>query len=983
MRHPQSALSICFWLILTLASNGLSRAQTAGGPTAFEELGRPYLTRYTSSDYRAYPQNFQVGQDANGFLYVGNIEGLLRFDARDWTLASLPKGDLVRSLRVVGDRVYVGSYDEFGFFEITPLGLGDYHDLSQLVPESMRSFGDIWDVNALADDVYFMSARYLFRYNGGEALKVWQTATEFHTSFAVNGELLVREEGAGLKRVAGEQLQWVTGGEQFADMRIYEILPLADRQLLLSTRASGLLRFDSRTGELSELAAQYRDRLTELQPYRGAVLFDGSLAILTLTGHAILMSPSGQLQRIMKLSDYRLSSAFVDREAGLWIDSGPDLLRIEIPSALSTFGPEQGLTGFVQDIERHAGTLYVATSMGVFTLEPAATPFQQARFQRLPWFDEEVWDLVSMGDRLLVASSSGVSELMDNTQAPQLVASGFNVRRLLPSAFHSQRLYLAAEEGLLIAERDNGEWHSRTVENVAWRLNSVVEEGPGKLWVGSFGSGVIELTLDEQGDVRSFRPLGPDFGLPQGTGNELEVVGLADDIYVLSDAGIHQLDRDDDQSPRFTKDTQLAIEGLDAATHGILLHEGPDLRVWSLSERLGVSHRVGAGYRWQPLTHKQSPGEVAYALLAEENGALWIGSSNRLVRYDTEFKAPTMPPYQTWLSSVASQRGAIAEGQTVEREDLPITVKAEMPGFRHGIIPRIQYRLNDQPWSAWQEDFQFRVDALSPGPYRMQVRAAAVAGVAQPATINFKVDAPWYLQWWGITCLALGTLLLLWFLLARYASWRSQRLVKRNEALERAVSEATSALEQRSAELELANAQLRDLANIDGLTGVGNRRKLDHHLDQCWQRAAEMEFPLSLVMVDIDNFKRFNDEFGHLRGDECLRTVAHELSRLSAREDDLVARYGGEEFILVLFDMPLAAARSLAESFRKRIERRFATSMGTSGFTVSAGVATVYPSSENRPVEMLAQVDDALYQAKARGRNQVVALDLDVRQGKA
>lgn len=968
--------------VLTAWMLTLSAVVDAQSAADFAELGRPYEQRFTPNEYRAYPQNFQVTQADTGHLFIGNVDGLLRFDARNWLLSPLPSGDLVRSARAIGDRVYVGSYDEFGYFPIEVDGLGQFLDLRKGLAEGIDGIGDIWDVNIAAGAVYFMSAQYLFRFTPPDSMHIWHSQTEFHTSFSVNDEILVRVEDEGLKRVVGDQLELMPGGAEFADKAIYEALPLQDGGVLVVTGDDGLLRYDPITGSLGELSGINNSQLIELQPYRGAVLFDGSLAVGTWSGHVIQLSANGDLQRVMKLSDYRLSSAFVDREAGLWLDSGPDLLRVELPSALTSFRAAEGLTGFVQDIERHAGQLFVATSMGLFVLQPAATPFEQAQFTRLPWFDAEVWDLVSFGESLLVATSSEVAELTDTAQSPYVIAEGINVRKVLPSDYHDQRVYLAAEEGLMVAERTAEGWQDWSVENVAWRLNSVVEEDASTLWVGSFGSGVIELKLDlDTGRVRSFRPLGQDHGLPIGTGDELAVVRLSDDIYVTSSEGLHQLRRDDDRTPQFSSATDLQIAEIDAPGYGVLLHEGPDLRVWSLSKRLGVSHRIGTEYRWQPLSHTQGPGEVAYAMLAEANGILWIGSSTGLIRYDTAFDEPRMPEYATWLTEAIGSKGPVLDGQLLAIDDFPIMVKAEMPGFRHGILPRIQYRLNDESWSAWQEDAQIRVDRLPPGDYRMQVRGGVLGGFARPANLDFRVEAPWYLKWWGLVLIGVTVIALLTVALVQYSSWRSRRLVRRNEELERLVSEATAELERKTSELETANAQLRDLANIDGLTGVGNRRKLDHHLDQCWQRAAEMEFPVSLVMVDIDNFKRFNDEFGHLRGDECLRTVAHELSRLSAREDDLVARYGGEEFLLVLYDMPLAAARSLAEAFRKRIERRFATSMGTSGFTVSAGVATIYPGADDRPLELLAQVDDALYQAKARGRNQVVALEMG-RHGK-
>lgn len=168
-----------------------------------------------------------------------------------------------------------------------------------------------------------------------------------------------------------------------------------------------------------------------------------------------------------------------------------------------------------------------------------------------------------------------------------------------------------------------------------------------------------------------------------------------------------------------------------------------------------------------------------------------------------------------------------------------------------------------------------------------------------------------------------------------------------------------------------ANRQLAALANQDGMTGLANRRRFDEALGDEWSRARRGRLPLSLMLVDVDHFKKFNDRFGHLAGDDCLRRVAGALGESASRPGDLAARYGGEEFALVLPDTSGEGALELAEQIRLRLAAAAIEHPdAASGLvTVSIGVATMVPGSRAMPEEAIRAADKALYAAKAAGRN--------------
>jgi diguanylate cyclase (GGDEF)-like protein len=210
-------------------------------------------------------------------------------------------------------------------------------------------------------------------------------------------------------------------------------------------------------------------------------------------------------------------------------------------------------------------------------------------------------------------------------------------------------------------------------------------------------------------------------------------------------------------------------------------------------------------------------------------------------------------------------------------------------------------------------------------------------------------------------------------------SRRLRAEVALQERLREQIAAANQALEEkvqtRTAELEAANRQLEALSATDGLTGLANRRKFDVEWEMEWQRALRQGLPLAVAMVDVDQFKAYNDHYGHHMGDLCLKIVAQTLGSSAQRSGEMAARYGGEEFVVILPGLDGAQAYAAMERVRAALQAQglpHAKADVAGVVTISVGVASRVPRADESSASLVQEADTAMYLAKHQGRNQVV-----------
>jgi diguanylate cyclase (GGDEF)-like protein len=290
----------------------------------------------------------------------------------------------------------------------------------------------------------------------------------------------------------------------------------------------------------------------------------------------------------------------------------------------------------------------------------------------------------------------------------------------------------------------------------------------------------------------------------------------------------------------------------------------------------------------------------------------------------------------------------------------------------------------DNEWSEWSGASFVEFTNLAAGDYEFLVRSGSPAvGTSPAASFAFAVEAPWYGTLWAWLVFS-GVA---WMPLALVMRLRHRALRRRADELEALVATQTRELagtverlrlanatvEEKNQLLADANSRLLTLSLHDELTGIPNRRHLEETLAVEWSRGHRNRLPLSLVLLDLDHFKKLNDSAGHHEGDEALKAVAQYLEESLHRRGDLAARYGGEEFVIVLPATDLDGAQHFAETLRGGIEALDFPHPATPGgkLTASFGVVSVVPAGGIEADALVQAADRALYRAKAAGRNRV------------
>lgn len=839
-RH-QGAISGMLLMLLLLSTllPGQSSRNTAPPEVDFREAGRPFLRYISPKEHGESTQNFDIAQDHRGLIYVANAYGILEYDGVSWReiRGSRNTSFSTRSVAVdrTSGRVYFGLEGDFGYLESGAGGQTAFRSLRDFLPGDSLEFKDVWRTHATDKGIYFLSQNHLFRWDG-QRIIVWDNDKGYDYAFPVNDRYLVSAFGSGLMEMRDSALVRIPGGEFLADKAVRLALALDRRRMVVGAN-SALYIYDG--SGFQPFPGEVNAFLAENFLTGGIRLADGQIALATDRGGCAVIDTLGRIRQVIGksagLRDLKVHSLTTDRQGGLWLATNNGLARVELPAPLTVLDEHHGLEGSVNQILRHQGALYAATSTGVYKLLPASVTADGV--YNAPRFEQpiigEIWAMLSVQNRLLLATNSGIYQIVAGELSR--IETGWReaVYSFHRSAADPSRVLAGLHNGLAMLQLAGGRWRDEgKLPEISEQIRSIVETADGTVWLGSQYRGAIRVEGLFPGGAAAARVTHFD----AGQGLEKMYTGVhrsGDRVLFATERGLRRFDP---AQQRFTLDSTLAPALADSNKWIFRIIPADDGRLWvnyrlndKLVREIGLLIPEARGYRWEDRPfNRLSPEDYdrIYCIYPDPagGGLTWFGGPNGIIRYDPAAAKTYEAPFSAHIRRVAFGSDSLlydGGAQPVQEAGAP---SPALPALAYadntirfayasgssdapGAI-RYQYRLEgfDRDWSDWQGDTQKEYTNLPEGHYRFRVRAENIYGqLSDEASYRFQVRPPWYRSWWAYGIYLLALLALLYGVV----KLRTRAYRERNRQLEETVQARTRDLNERNHELYQTLEQLQ------------------------------------------------------------------------------------------------------------------------------------------------------------------------------
>ncbi len=930
-------------------------------------------------------------EDELGLIYFATNEGLLIFDGLSWRQLNLPNRSRINHIEAAEPgRLFVSATGEFGQLVLSPEGDIEYQSFNGLLPESERDFQQIVHCYARNDRRFFITRDRIFSVGEDEVLVI--NCAPMGGVRSDDNLFIIQQNLPGFFSLHPDGLKPVPGSESLGTINTLSRIGEAD---ILLDSDKGSFFFKPNNEELQRTKFRAADgALVQMITKTEHDLFirlRSDLYALASAGQPLkLIDNLGQqIAEIGKkngLLSNDIQHVLLDRFGNLWISQNSGISYVELSSPLSRFSSERGLEGLITAAIVLQNTVYASNFYGIHFKTPEMSRFQHIEGTQAPCFSF----LHSRDGRLFASDGPRLLQITGQTTRELFRAEEF-IFTIAETPTHPDIIYLGLSNGLVsvrIPAFANKAQLEDVIDEISQAVRLIQCDSRGDFWLALEYQGLSKLTFPKEAGAKPvLRHLtGPP---PFEKAEDVFIAMHQNNLYASNSRGYFRLEKLD--GPPFMFRPQQFGKWPLTGQPPKLLHDPAYSFFWIHDDQR--LRQIGFDSNGQVQIHQRQFAKINSAAIesvfTDSGGISWICTNNGLYRFNPHKIKNYAESFNTLIRRVISDEGTVLFAGTppslpADRREISQNIvlpyrnnslRFEFSAlfFEHAQQNQYQYQLEgfSPEWSPWSSNTHKEYTNLPHGEYRFQVRARNIFGtISASDSISLYIKTPWFFSVWAFTLyliLAAGLIRLSLYIYTR-------RLIRQQRVLEKAVTARTREVEEQKSQIAEKNLILNELATKDDLTGIANHRRIMEYYRSEWQRALREKTSIGILLADVDNFKEFNDSFGHIKGDKCLKKVAQAFTSCALRPADMAGRYGGEEFLMILPQTSPEGILKVAENIRlavKNLGIPQKQGMNSAVVTISIGVVSAVPKSEMNPQLLLILADQALYRSKGQGKDQV------------
>lgn len=708
----------------------------------------PPIVKYAPSTYGAGNQNWMISQDESHYLFFANNEGLLEFNGSNWELYPSPNETILRSVKVIGDKVYTGSYMEFGYWTRQATGKLKYTSLSNVIKKSILDEEQFWNILKYDQWVIFQSLERIYIYDTKTGLfKIIAPKDKITKSFGTKNSIYFQTINEGLFEIESGKARLVSNNPILKTNKIVNVFA-ADEGLLIQTQLNGFYRLTGRS--LSKFSTEADSEIMENSVYSSYLLSDGSYVIGTVSNGIFILTSEGKIKHHISqnkgLSNNTALSLFEDADKNLWVglDNGVNCINLQSP--IKNFVDDTGILGTVYTSKLYKGRLYIGTNQGLFYKDYQS----RGEFKFINDTKGQVWSLFEYDGTLFCGHDSGTF-VVENGSAKNIFSkSGTWKFETVPS--QKGLLLQGNYYGVSVLEKVNKQWRFRNkITGFDYSARYFEITDALEIYISHEYKGVFRLQLDNGLlKAKSFTA----YEKPK-KGKNAGLTKFNSTIYYAYKEGIFKLNN---KTKQFEKDKVLSsVFEKDEYTSGKLIVDNSN-KIWLFSKNhihyfslSKLSNQLKQNVIPIPasLTNSMSGFENIEQI---SNYDYLIGTTDGY--YTMNINDLSFKNYKVSISNIATNKlnenfknSSIEEKGRFKYNENNIIFNYTVPEYNKYINAEYQYLLEgfQDDWTEWSTRTSANFKNLPSGKYVFKVRAKFANSLLEnTASYSFTVLKPWY-----------------------------------------------------------------------------------------------------------------------------------------------------------------------------------------------------------------------------------------------